>query len=95
MTKFKKGDKVKIPLFNPFTFGDGRWVDAVIISFMEGFTNLKNDGNEYYAVDIEGLKPNNELVRFCANSSGIIMEGEELPNIDDVILKFKNCMLKS
>ena len=90
MTKFKEGDKVKIPLFNPFTFDGGRWADAVVTSFMEGFTNIKGDGNEYYAVDVEGLRPNNELVHFFANSADMFKDGEELPNIDDVIESFKS-----
>jgi hypothetical protein len=90
MTKFKEGDKVKVLLFNPFTFDNGRWTDAVIASFMEGFTKLKNDGNEYYALDIEGLMPNNELVHFFGGTNSMYREGEELPNVNDVIEIFKN-----
>ena len=88
MVKFKEGDKVKVMLFNPFTFGNRRWVDGVVVSFMSGFTELKDDGREYYSVDLKGIGSDNKDVRYFASSDGMFKEGEELPDIDALMEAF-------
>lgn len=90
MAKFKEGDKVKIAVWNPFTFKDGRWVDATVTSLMEDFTKQKNDGLQYYAVDIHTMETGNKDVHFWAASDGMFREDEELPNIDEFVENFKN-----
>ena len=90
MTKFKEGDKVKVMMFNALDFGDRRWVDGVITSFMEDYTNKRNDGNEYYAVDLKGLNTGHKDVHFFASSYGMFKEGETLPDLDELVENFKN-----
>ena len=89
MAEFKEGDKVKIAMFNALTFENRRWVDATVTSLMEDFTKHRNDGLEYYAVDIEGIDVD-KAVHFFAPSDNMFREGEELPDIDEFIENFKN-----
>lgn len=88
--KFNAGDKVKVMVFNPFDFGNRRWVDGIITSFMEEFTSNKNDGKEYYAVDLKGMSTGNKDVHFFAASDGMFKEGEKLPDINELTDKFIN-----
>ena len=86
--KFKKGDKVKVMAFNPFNFENRKWLDGIVVSLMEEFTELKNDGKEYYSVDVKGIKPNGEYSRFWSSSDGMVKEGEELPDINELVDNF-------
>ena len=86
--KFKKDDKVKVVVFNPFNFGNRRWVDGVVTSFMEDFTKHRNDGKEYYAVDLKGMDTGHKDVHFFAVSDGMFKEGEKLPDINEIVEDF-------
>jgi len=87
--KFNVGDKVKVMMFNPIDFGNRRWVDAVVTSFMEDYTNNRNDGKEYYAVDLKGMSTGHEDVHFFAASNGMFKETEKLPDLDELVENFK------
>ena len=83
MEKFEKGDKVKVALGNP-----KKWVDATVEYFMKGYTARKNDGYEYYVIDVDDVDVD-DSIHFFASADCMFREGEELPDIDELKEKHK------